>query len=65
MAFNASSFAAPEAWSGFVEEAQKYLPQTTSRIALLAFVNIPLIAIILNVLRQLVRFTLRYFTPCF
>ncbi|KAI0029351.1 lanosterol 14-alpha-demethylase [Vararia minispora EC-137] len=45
----------PEAWQGFVGEAQKYMP-SSGRLALLAFVNIPLIAIVLNVLRQLFLF---------
>ncbi|KZV61731.1 cytochrome P450 [Peniophora sp. CONT] len=57
MAFNGTSILgvpvpAQDAWSGFVAEAQKYLPQTYSQLALLAFVNLPIIAIVLNVLRQ-------------
>lgn len=43
-------------WSGYLTEAHKYLPDSTPRLALLAFINIPIIAIVLNVLRQLVRF---------
>ncbi|KAI0043835.1 cytochrome P450 [Auriscalpium vulgare] len=56
MAFNASSipFPSSDAWSGFVAEAQKFLPQSNSRLALLAFVNIPVFAIVINVLRQLI-----------
>ena len=41
--------------SAYLLEAQRYLPDSASRLALLAFVNIPVIAIVLNVLRQLVR----------
>ncbi|KAH9994776.1 cytochrome P450 [Russula vinacea] len=37
----------------YLLEAQRYLPDSASRLALLAFVNIPVIAIVLNVLRQL------------
>jgi hypothetical protein len=40
--------AADDSWSG-------YFPDSPSRIALLAFINVPLIAIAFNVLRQLVR----------
>ncbi|KAH9960902.1 cytochrome P450 [Russula dissimulans] len=35
-------------------EAQRYLPHSTWHVALFAFINIPLIAVVLNVLRQLV-----------
>jgi len=38
-----------------LHEAQKYLPDSGSRLALLVFINIPVIAVALNVLRQLVR----------
>jgi sterol 14alpha-demethylase len=43
------------ALSAYLLEAQRYLPDSASRLALLAFINIPVIAIVLNVLRQLVR----------
>jgi len=42
----------PDAWAGYLAQA-KDLP--TSRLALLALVNIPVLAIVLNVLWQLVR----------
>lgn len=47
-------------WSGYLAEAHKYLPDSTPRLALLAFINIPIIAIVLNVLRQLVRLRLSF-----
>ena len=50
MEFGINSTLIPSAddpWSG-------YFPDSPSRVALLAFINIPLIAIALNVLRQLV-----------
>jgi hypothetical protein len=40
--------------SEYLTEAQKYLSGSASRVAFLAFINIPLIVIALNVLRQLV-----------
>ena len=64
MAFNATRppafLGSPEAWQGFVDEAQKYMP-SSGRLALLALVNIPLLAVILNVLRQLVSSLLQLF----
>ncbi|TFY80824.1 hypothetical protein EWM64_g3185 [Hericium alpestre] len=53
MAFNATTFPPSDAWSGYLAEAQKYLPTSTPRLILLALINIPAIAIVLNVLRQL------------
>lgn len=53
--FNSTVLPAHGDWSGYLAEAHKYLPDSTLRIALLAFINIPIIAIVLNVLRQLVR----------
>jgi sterol 14-demethylase len=50
-------------WSGYLVEAQKFLPDSASRVALLTFINIPVIVIVLNVLRQLVR--LRSILPTF
>lgn len=41
-------------WLAYLHEAQRYLPDSGSRLALLVFINIPVIAIVLNVLRQLV-----------
>ena len=43
-----------DTWSNYLSEAQTFLPNSVSRIALLAFINIPIIAVFLNVLRQLV-----------
>ncbi|KAI0058678.1 lanosterol 14-alpha-demethylase [Artomyces pyxidatus] len=55
MAFNTTTFVpSSDAWSGFLVEAQKIFPTSTARLALLALVNIPVIAIVLNVLRQLI-----------
>ena len=52
MSFN-GTIASTEMWSSVWDEAQKHLPSSTPRLALLAFINIPIIAIVLNVLRQL------------
>ncbi|KAF8273285.1 cytochrome P450 [Lactarius quietus] len=52
--FNSTGLPAHDAWSGYLAEAQRYLPDSTPRLALLAFINIPIIAIVLNVLRQLI-----------
>lgn len=43
-----------DGWAGYVAEAQKYLPPP-SRLALLCLINVPIFAVVLNVLRQLVR----------
>lgn len=53
--FNSTVVLTHDTWSGYLVDAQRYLPNSASRIALLAFINIPVIAIVLNVLRQLVR----------
>lgn len=45
-------------------EAQRYLTDSPSRIALLVFINIPVIVIVLNVLRQLVRSRAPSLTLC-
>ncbi|KAJ3475810.1 hypothetical protein NLI96_g11590 [Meripilus lineatus] len=43
-----------EPWSGFVGQVQDQLAQaTTGRLILMALVNLPIIAIVINVLRQL------------
>lgn len=41
--------------TAYLHEAQRYLPDSGSRLAILVFINIPVIAVVLNVLRQLVR----------
>lgn len=43
-----------DTWSNYLSEAQTFFPTSPSRAALLAFINIPIIAVFLNVLRQLV-----------
>ncbi|THH13960.1 hypothetical protein EW146_g6313 [Bondarzewia mesenterica] len=53
MELNATAIHSTDAWSGYLAEAQKHLPGS-SRMIVLALVNIPLIAILLNVLRQLI-----------
>ncbi len=53
--FNSTVLPAHDAWSGYLAEVHQYLPDSTPRVVLLAFINIPVIAIVLNVLRQLVR----------
>ncbi|KAH9031787.1 cytochrome P450 [Lactarius pseudohatsudake] len=52
--FNSTVLPAHDAWSGYLADAHKFLPDSTLRLALLAFINIPIIVIVLNVLRQLV-----------
>ncbi|KAH8994997.1 cytochrome P450 [Lactarius akahatsu] len=52
--FNSTVLPAHDAWSGYLADAHKFLPDSTLRLALLAFINIPVIVIVLNVLRQLV-----------
>lgn len=41
-------------WSGYLADAQAYLPESNSRLALLILINTPIIAIILNALWQVV-----------
>jgi len=55
LGFNSTIIPIHNTWSGYLIEAQRYLPDSTWRVALFAFINIPVIAIVLNVLRQLVR----------
>ncbi|KAG5733202.1 Lanosterol 14-alpha demethylase [Termitomyces sp. T112] len=43
-----------DAWSAYLVDAQAYFPQSNSRLIFLTLVNIPVIAIVLNVLWQLV-----------
>jgi sterol 14-demethylase len=43
-----------DTWFSYPFDNQKFFLNSTSRVALLAFINIPIIAILLNVLRQLV-----------
>jgi sterol 14-demethylase len=43
-----------DTWSNYLSEAHTFLPTSPSRLALLAFINIPIVAVFLNVLRQLV-----------
>ena len=43
-----------DTWSNYLSDAQTFLPNSPSRVALLALINIPLIVVFLNVLRQLV-----------
>ncbi|KAH9987308.1 cytochrome P450 [Russula compacta] len=52
--FNSTVIPTHDTWSGYLVDAQRFLPNSASRVALLAFINIPVIAIVLNVLRQLV-----------
>lgn len=43
-----------DGWAGYAAEAQKFFPSST-RLALLCLINVPVLAVILNVLKQLVR----------
>lgn len=52
MEFNATAVPSSDAWSGYLAEAQKHL---SSRMIILALINIPVMAVVLNVLKQLVR----------
>ena len=54
LGFDSTVFSTHHTWFAYLLEAQRYLPDSTFRLALLAFINIPVIVIILNVLRQLV-----------
>ncbi|RDB26125.1 Lanosterol 14-alpha demethylase [Hypsizygus marmoreus] len=49
-----STFPFKDVWSTYLADAQTYFPVTNSRLALLLLVNIPIIAIILNVIWQLI-----------
>lgn len=44
-----------DAWSGYIAQAQTHLGTLNARVVLLFFINVPILAIVLNVLRQLVR----------
>lgn len=52
-AMNVSTVLPVDGWAGYAAEAHKYLPPP-SRLALLCLINVPLLAVVLNVLRQLV-----------
>jgi sterol 14-demethylase len=43
-----------DAWAGYLAHAQANLPPLNTRAILLLLVNAPLLAIVLNILRQLV-----------
>ena len=55
MALNSTSFPvlSSDAWSGYVQQAQAHLP-SQSRLLLLGLVNLPVVIVILNALRQVV-----------
>ncbi|EIM91312.1 cytochrome P450 [Stereum hirsutum FP-91666 SS1] len=42
-----------DGWAGYAAEAQRYLPPPT-RLALLCLLNVPILAVVLNVLKQLI-----------
>jgi hypothetical protein len=54
LGLNSTAILNYDTWSNYLSEAQTFLPTSPSRVALLAFINIPIIAVFLNVLRQLV-----------
>jgi len=60
MSFSNGTVPLSDAWSGYLADAQSHL-QNNSRLILAVLVNIPIIAILLNVIRQLVRFFFIYF----
>lgn len=53
--FDSTVITAHHTWLAYLHQAQRYLPDSRSRLALLVFINIPVIVVVLNVLRQLVR----------
>jgi sterol 14-demethylase len=55
LGFDSTVIPVHHTWLAYLHEAQRYLPDSGSRLALLVFINIPVIAVVLNVLRQLVR----------
>ncbi|EJD06923.1 lanosterol 14-alpha-demethylase [Fomitiporia mediterranea MF3/22] len=54
MASNASFVPITDAWSGYVHQAQAHLP-SSSRLVLLALVNVPLIIVLLNAAWQVLK----------
>ncbi|KAI5116400.1 hypothetical protein M0805_005868 [Coniferiporia weirii] len=54
MAANVSFIPSADAWSGYVQQAQAYLP-STNRLLLLGFINIPTLVVLLNVIWQLIK----------
>lgn len=61
LGFDSTVIPAHHTWLSHLHEVQRYLPESRTRLALLALINIPLIAVVLNILRQLVR--LEAFSP--
>lgn len=49
-----TSFPTSDEWSGYISQAQVHL-QNNQRLLLILLINTPIIAVVLNVLRQLVR----------
>jgi len=54
LGLNSTAILNYDTWSNYLSEAQTFLPHSVSRVALLALINIPIIVVFLNVLRQLV-----------
>ena len=55
LGFDSTVIPTHHTWLTYLHEAQRYLPDSRFRLALLVFVNIPVIVVLLNVIRQLVR----------
>ena len=55
LGFDSTVIPAHHTWLAYLHEAQRYLPDSRYRLALLVFINVPVMVVILNVLRQLVR----------
>ena len=55
LGFDSIVIPAHHTWLAYLHEAPRYLPDSGFRLALLVFINIPIIVVVLNVLRQLVR----------
>jgi sterol 14-demethylase len=53
--FDSTVIATHHTWLTYLHEAQRYIPDSKTRLALLVLVNIPVIVVVLNVLRQSVR----------
>lgn len=56
LGFDSMVISTHHTWLAYLHEAQRFLPESRTRLALLVFINIPVIAVVLNILRQLVRF---------
>ncbi|KAI0280835.1 cytochrome P450 [Russula aff. rugulosa BPL654] len=54
LGFDSMVISTHHTWLAYLHEAQRFLPESRTRLALLVFINIPVIAVVLNILRQLI-----------